>query len=83
MSLTLFLNYFFFSFFSNPSVAIEGTCLTVTRIMDANQLEFGLSPETLRRTNLSDRVPGDKARHQKQEPKKKKTKQKTKQKQNI
>ncbi|CAH0480757.1 unnamed protein product [Peronospora belbahrii] len=34
------------------SIAINGTCLTVTRI-DDDRVAFGLAPETLRRTNLS------------------------------
>jgi riboflavin synthase len=40
------------------SVAVNGTCLTVTeRTGDAFQVE--LAPETLRRTNLGDLQPGD------------------------
>lgn len=35
------------------SVAMNGTCLTVTSISE-NSLSFGCSPETLRRTNLND-----------------------------
>lgn len=35
------------------SVAVNGTCLTVTQL-DAGSFTFGLSPETLRRTNLGE-----------------------------
>lgn len=35
------------------SVAVNGTCLTVTHL-DGGLLTFGLSPETLRRTNLGE-----------------------------
>lgn len=52
------------------SVAVNGTCLTVTRFDaerdtksggggGARTADFGLSPETLRRTNLGDLRPGD------------------------
>lgn len=40
------------------SVAVDGACLTVTDIGDEG-FTIGLSPETLRRTNLGERVPGD------------------------
>jgi len=40
------------------SVAINGTCLTVTAI-DNEELVFGVMPETLRRTNLGGLQPGD------------------------
>jgi riboflavin synthase len=40
------------------SIAIEGACLTVTAL-GPDWFEVGLAPETLRRTNLSDRQPGD------------------------
>ncbi len=40
------------------SVAVNGTCLTVTRF-DAGVFLVGLSPETLRRTNLGELKPGD------------------------
>lgn len=40
------------------SVAVNGACLTVTRIEGA-ALSFGLAPETLRRTNLGDLRPGE------------------------
>jgi riboflavin synthase len=39
------------------SIAINGTCLTITAF-DARQFSIGLSPETLRRTNLGALVPG-------------------------
>ena len=49
------------------SVAVEGVCLTVTalspaperRDRDPGWFEVGLAPETLRRTSLGDRQPGD------------------------
>lgn len=40
------------------SIAVEGTCLTVTALGD-DWFEVGLSPETLRRTSLGDRQAGD------------------------
>jgi riboflavin synthase len=40
------------------SLAINGTCLTVTCLTD-HSFTVGLSPETLRRTNLGDLRPGD------------------------
>ncbi|MBI3761305.1 MAG: riboflavin synthase [Chloroflexi bacterium] len=40
------------------SLAINGTCLTVTAL-NSNSFTVGLSPETLRRTNLGDLRPGD------------------------
>ncbi|MHB1158800.1 MAG: riboflavin synthase [Chloroflexota bacterium] len=40
------------------SVAVNGTCLTVTRF-DSTGFTVGLSPETLRRTNLGEARPGD------------------------
>lgn len=40
------------------SIAINGACLTVTGLTDAT-FTVGLSPETLRRTNLGDLRPGD------------------------
>lgn len=40
------------------SVAINGTCLTVTDFTEST-FTVGLSPETLRRTNLGDVVAGD------------------------
>ncbi|MFQ5854629.1 MAG: riboflavin synthase [Anaerolineae bacterium] len=39
------------------SLAINGTCLTVTRLTDSS-FTVELSPETLRRTNLGDLQPG-------------------------
>lgn len=39
------------------SIAVNGTCLTVTHI-DGDRLRFGLAPETLKRTNLGDMGPG-------------------------
>lgn len=41
------------------SIAVNGTCLTVTNI-DAERLTFGLAPETLTRTNLGDLKAGRK-----------------------
>ncbi|XP_040385342.1 riboflavin synthase [Oryza brachyantha] len=42
------------------SVAVDGTCLTVASIDPAaSTLTFGVAPETLRRTSLGDRSPGD------------------------
>ncbi|KAL5205999.1 hypothetical protein ABZP36_034208 [Zizania latifolia] len=42
------------------SVAVDGTCLTVAAIDEAaSTLTFGVAPETLRRTSLGDRAPGD------------------------
>jgi riboflavin synthase len=40
------------------SVAINGTCLTIIDLA-ADRFTVGLSPETLRRTNLGDVKPGD------------------------
>ncbi len=40
------------------SVAVNGACLTVTSF-DAGGFTVGLSPETLRRTNLGEARPGD------------------------
>ena len=40
------------------SVAVDGACLTVTAL-DADWFEAGLAPETLRRTSLGQRRPGD------------------------
>lgn len=40
------------------SIAVNGTCLTLTNLT-ANSLTVGLSPETLRRTNLGDLKAGD------------------------
>ncbi len=40
------------------SIAVNGVCLTVTAF-DANSFSVGLSPETLRRTNLGEMKPGD------------------------
>jgi riboflavin synthase len=40
------------------SISVEGACLTVTALGDA-WFEVGLSPETLRRTNLGERQVGD------------------------
>lgn len=40
------------------SIAINGTCLTLTNLT-AHSLTVGLSPETLRRTNLGDLKAGD------------------------
>ncbi len=40
------------------SLAINGACLTVTNLTD-HSFTVGLSPETLRRTNLGDLKPGD------------------------
>ena len=39
------------------SIAVNGTCLTVTRF-DAGSFDVGLAPETLRRTNLGALAPG-------------------------
>ncbi|KAJ1273397.1 hypothetical protein BS78_06G277200 [Paspalum vaginatum] len=42
------------------SVAVDGTCLTVAAINpSASTLTFGVAPETLRRTSLGARAPGD------------------------
>lgn len=42
------------------SVAVDGTCLTVASIDPAaSTLTFGVAPETLRRTSLGGRAPGD------------------------
>lgn len=42
------------------SVAVDGTCLTVAAIDPAaSTLTFGVAPETLRRTSLGARAPGD------------------------
>jgi riboflavin synthase len=40
------------------SIAVEGTCLTVSAL-DSDWFEVGLAPETLRRTNLGERQVGD------------------------
>ncbi|KAI4363831.1 hypothetical protein MLD38_019999 [Melastoma candidum] len=41
------------------SVSVNGTCLTVTEFSTAaSEFSVGLSPETLRKTNLGDLVPG-------------------------
>jgi riboflavin synthase len=40
------------------SISVAGVCLTVTAF-DAHSFTVGLSPETLRRTNLGERVVGD------------------------
>ena len=40
------------------SIAVNGTCLTLTNLT-ADSLTVGLSPETLRRTNLGDLKAGD------------------------
>src|SRR5215475_4130820 len=40
------------------SVAVNGACLTVTKLTDGG-FTVGLSPETLRRTNLGALSPGD------------------------
>jgi len=40
------------------SICVDGACLTVTRC-DVRSFTVGLAPETLRRTNLGDRRPGD------------------------
>lgn len=40
------------------SIAVNGACLTVTALAD-DRFTVGLSPETLRRTNLGDLRPGD------------------------
>lgn len=40
------------------SIAVNGTCLTVTALLDG-ELVLGVMPETLRRTNLGDLTPGD------------------------
>jgi len=40
------------------SIAVNGTCLTVTTLTD-HSFTVGLAPETLRRTNLGDLRPGD------------------------
>uniref|UniRef100_A0A804RDU0 Riboflavin synthase n=1 Tax=Zea mays TaxID=4577 RepID=A0A804RDU0_MAIZE len=42
------------------SVAVDGACLTVAAIDPAaSTLTFGVAPETLRRTSLGERAPGD------------------------
>jgi riboflavin synthase len=40
------------------SIAVDGACLTVTALQDG-AFTVGLAPETLRRTNLGERQPGD------------------------
>src|SRR5690242_12605121 len=40
------------------SIAVDGTCLTVTSL-DPDGFTVGLSPETLLRTNLDERTIGD------------------------
>jgi len=40
------------------SIAVNGVCLTITE-MQENRLKFGVAPETMRRTNLGDLMPGD------------------------
>ena len=40
------------------SIAIDGVCLTVTNV-DGGALSFDVVPETLARSTLGDRVPGD------------------------
>jgi riboflavin synthase len=40
------------------SVAVEGACLTVSSL-NADSFEVGLAPETLRRTSLGERQPGE------------------------
>lgn len=40
------------------SIAVNGVCLTAVAC-DANLLRFQIGPETLKRTNLDDLVPGD------------------------
>src|SRR5215475_6067271 len=40
------------------SIAVNGACLTVTALTN-NGFTVGLSPETLRRTNLGALLPGD------------------------
>ncbi|MBI4493917.1 MAG: riboflavin synthase [Chloroflexi bacterium] len=40
------------------SIAVDGTCLTVVHLSEGG-FTVGLSPETLRRTNLGERVAGD------------------------
>jgi riboflavin synthase len=40
------------------SIAVNGTCLTVTALLNG-ELVLGVMPETLRRTNLGDLTPGD------------------------
>jgi riboflavin synthase len=40
------------------SIAVNGTCLTVTALLNG-ELVLGVMPETLRRTNLGDLGPGD------------------------
>lgn len=39
------------------SISVNGTCLTITEI-DAGRISFDVMPETLRRTNLGDLLPG-------------------------
>merc|ERR1719321_1387671 len=39
------------------SIAVNGTCLTATKL-DADAFEVNCAPETLRRTDLGDLVPG-------------------------
>ncbi len=39
------------------SISVNGTCLTITGI-DAGRISFDVMPETLRRTNLGDLLPG-------------------------
>lgn len=43
---------------AKDSIAIDGVCLTVTRV-DGDALTFDVVPETLARSTLGDRVPGD------------------------
>ena len=40
------------------SIAVDGVCLTAT-VLKEHEFTLGLSPETLRRTTLKDRNPGD------------------------
>jgi riboflavin synthase len=40
------------------SIAVDGACLTVSELADG-WFEVGLAPETLRRTSLAERQPGD------------------------
>src|SRR5438105_2209591 len=44
---------------AGDSIAVNGTCLTMTDIQEGH-FSAGVVPETLRRTNLGRLVPGDK-----------------------
>jgi riboflavin synthase len=42
------------------SISVNGTCLTVTELLDAQSFKVGVAPETLRRTNLGRLAEGSK-----------------------